>query len=117
MLSLQGENSDSDLAPDSWPRTKIAECFNVSEYPVRAARSLKKEKGILAIPEPKRGKKLPTQTEELVKMFIEDDEYSRILPGKKDYVSIAKNVHKQKRLLLCNLNELYVAIKEKKPWY
>jgi hypothetical protein len=34
------------------------------------------------------------------------------MPGKKDFVSIKRNVHKQKRLLLCNLKELYVLFKE-----
>ena len=37
------------------------------------------------------------------------------MPGKKDYVSVAKNVHKQQRLLLCNLKELYSAFKERYP--
>ena len=34
--------------------------------------------------------------------------YSRQLPRKKDYVNIQKGVHKQKRLVLCNLHELFV---------
>ena len=38
--------------------------------------------------------------------MYEDDELSRQTPGKKDYVSIAKGVHKQKRLVLCNLREM-----------
>ena len=33
------------------------------------------------------------------------------MPGKKDYVSIKKNVHMQKRLLLYNLKELFVDFK------
>ena len=37
------------------------------------------------------------------------------MPGKKDYVSIKKNQHEQKRLVLCNLHELYVAFKEQNP--
>ena len=37
------------------------------------------------------------------------------MPGKKDCVSIAKNVYMQKRLILCNLNELYQAFKEEHP--
>ena len=32
---------------------------------------------------------------------------------KKNYVSIVKGVHKQKRLVLCNLREMYVAFKGK----
>ncbi|XP_065068338.1 ARL14 effector protein-like [Rhopilema esculentum] len=47
------------LAPDLWPRAKVVEFFGVSEYLFKTARSVKKEKGILAIPESKKGKKLP----------------------------------------------------------
>ena len=42
-----------------------------------------------------------------------EDELSRQMPGKKDYVSIAKGDHKQKHLVLCNLREIYAAFKEK----
>jgi hypothetical protein len=51
-----------------------------------------------------------------VTVFYESDEYSRLCPGKKDYLSIkidGNRIHKQKRLLLANLNELYVAFKQK----
>ena len=37
------------------------------------------------------------------------------MPGKKDYVSIGQNLHKQKRLVLCNLSELYSAFRDKYP--
>ena len=47
--------------------------------------------------------------------FYQNDEYSRQLPGKKDCVSIGKNVHVSKRLILCNLKELYTAFKDKHP--
>ena len=40
------------------------------------------------------------ETTDLVHTFYEDDEYSRQLPGKKDYVSIQKDVHKQEWLVL-----------------
>ena len=52
------------------------------------------------------------ETIDLVHAFYEDDEYSRQLPGKKDYVSIQKSVHKQKWFGLCNLRELFVAFKK-----
>ena len=35
------------------------------------------------------------------------------MPGAKEYVSVAYKVHKQKRLLLCNLKELHAAYKDK----
>ena len=104
------------LAPDSWSRKYCAEYFNVSEYSVRTARELKKAKGILAKPTQKLGgKAIPQETIDLVIGMYEDDEFSRQMPGKKDYVSISKGIHKQKRLILCNLKELYAAFKEKYP--
>jgi hypothetical protein len=40
---------------------------------------------------PKFGNKLNAETEILVQSFYEDNEYSRMLPGAKDYVSIFRN--------------------------
>ena len=37
------------------------------------------------------------------------------MPGKKNYVSIKKNQHEQKCLVLCNLHELCVAFKKQNP--
>ena len=37
------------------------------------------------------------------------------MPSRKVFVTIKKNVHKQKRFLLCNLHELYVLFKEQNP--
>ena len=39
--------------------------------------------------------------------FYEDDKYSIIIPGSKDYISVGKKQHMQKQLLLANLKELY----------
>ena len=55
------------------------------------------------------------ETTDLVHAFYEDDEYSRQLPGKKDYVSIRKDVHKQEWLVLWNLHQLFIAFKERNP--
>lgn len=82
---------------------------------MRKARALCCEKGILALPEPKQGRKLPEETILTVQQFYEDDEFSYMLPGAKDRVSIKKNSYMQKRLLLCNLDEFYVVFKEKNP--
>ena len=94
------------MAPD-WPRVHVAKYFNVSEHMVCEARQLAREKGILAFPEPKRGKCLSKEVENSVKLFYENDEYSRLMPGANDYVKTARNVYQQRHLLLCNLKELY----------
>lgn len=57
------------LAPESWSKEKVMKEFNVSEYMVRQARKLKREKGILAIPDPKKGKTLSENTIKLVTDF------------------------------------------------
>lgn len=53
-----------------------------------------------------------------VKQFYCEDEVSRVMSGAKDYVSVREGdtkVHKQHRLLLLNLNELHVLLKERNP--
>ena len=101
------------LTPDSWSRKKVAELFNVSECLVRSAREPKKKKGILDEPDQIRGKMLSDSTLTLVTRFFEDDEYSRVMPGITDFVSIGSKQHMQKRLLLCKLKELHSAFKKK----
>ena len=103
------------LAPDSWSRERTAKFFNVSEYLVRTSRTLKKNKGILGEPESKLGRSLAAATVSLVIDFYQDDEFSRMMPSKKDFVSLGRNQHAQKRPLLCNLHELYSAFKKKHP--
>ena len=103
------------LTPESWSPRQAAQFFEESEYSIRVARKLKEEKGILSVPNPRHGKTLSEDIRKVVVNFFEDDEFSRLMPGKKDYVSVGKNVHKQRRLLLCNLKELYSAFKERYP--
>ena len=103
------------LAPIAWSHKKIMDVFGVSELIVHKACKLCPERGILAVPEPKRGKSLPADLVQLVKAFYQDDEYTSLIPGRKDYVSIKHNIHHQKRLILCNLNELFRAFKEQNP--
>ena len=100
------------ITTESWSIVKAASYFSVSEYLIRQARELKKIHGILR---KNRGKPLPASTAEEVQFFYEDDSHSRLMPGRKDFVTIKKNVHKQKRFLLCNLHELYVLFKEQNP--
>ena len=71
------------------------------------ARLLRDEKGIAEYPDLFKRQKLTEETINKIKSFYFDDEFSRQLPGKKDSVSIGRNNHCAKRLLLCNLKELY----------
>ncbi len=85
------------LTPESWSIKFAPKYFSVSEYLVRKARELKKEKGILSLPAQKIGKILSAETSERVKALFQDDEYSCLIPGKKDVVIIGKHVYQQKR--------------------
>ena len=86
------------------------EYFNVFEYLVWTSHENKKVGEILAKPAPKKGKNITTESLHLVTNVYEDDNFSRWVPEKKDYVSVSREVHKQK---LGNLQELYTAFKEK----
>ena len=46
------------LAPETWSIKKAANFFNVTEYVARKATSLVHDKGNLALPDKKKGKKL-----------------------------------------------------------
>ena len=68
----------------------------------RQAKELVKEKGVLAIPDLKCGHALTEQTVHLVQSFYQSDDISRVMPGRKDYVSVRVGegrVHVQKRLV------------------
>jgi len=69
-------------------------------------------------PNPKPGKTLNENTVQLVKDFYQDDNISRMMPGKKYCITIRDKgvkIQLQKRLVLANLNEIYQAFKEKHP--
>ncbi|KAL5493367.1 hypothetical protein EMCRGX_G014541 [Ephydatia muelleri] len=107
------------VLPNSWSLFKIMQEFGVSNYMARCAKKLVAEKGILSTPDLKHGRCLPAVTENLVKAFYHSDNINRVMPGRKDYVSVitseGKREHCQKRLLLCNLKELYEQFKTLNP--
>ena len=106
------------LAPTSWTIDKTAREFNVTNYVVGKARALKQSKGILAYPLKKVGHGISGEIKQNVTNFFESDEISRMCPGMKDFVPVridGEKVHKQKRLILCNLDEAYQAFKAKHP--
>ena len=105
------------ISPVSWSREKIAKEFGVTEYMAKVAIQLRQKSGILAQPTVKKGRPLPQETVEAVKSFYLDDSnsYMRVLPGKNDFISVGYKKHEQKRLILCNLDELYSAFQKAHP--
>ena len=103
------------VLPKSWTKKRIQAEFGVSDYMARKSKQLVR---ILSTPDPKPGPCLPTNTVQLDTDFYESDEISRIMPGRKDFVSgrkDGKRVHIQKRLVLSNLKEVFRAFKDINP--
>ena len=101
------------LNPKSWTIEQTVKFFNATTYQVRTAMTLKKNEGVLSKPKRSVRKGIDQDSINNVISFYLDDEFSREMPGAKEYVSIGYKQHKQKRLLLGNLSELYAAFKEK----
>ena len=99
------------ICPNFQSREKFAQDFNVSERIVTQARSI----DFMALPPPRAVVPFPRETKEAVIQFYEDDQFSRLLPGKKDRVSIGKKEYQQKRLILLTLKELFQQFKIQHP--
>ena len=52
------------------------------------------------LPEEEHGKKVSKKTDVLVRNCYCDDEFSCEMHGKKDFLSVSRNLHMQKRLIL-----------------
>lgn len=107
------------VLPKSWSCSEIQNEFQVSNRMARKAKALVKAKGILATPNPKPGKVLNESVIEKVIGFYNSDDVSRLMPGKKDFVSVktgdSSRIHVQKRLVMGNLKEVYELFKNKNP--
>jgi hypothetical protein len=62
--------------------------FSVTVSEVKRTRLLKQEKGILAVPDPKRGRKISQEEIDIVQELYLSDEFSRLMPGMNDYISV-----------------------------
>ena len=95
------------LKPQSWTLDQTVRFFNATTYQVKTAKTLKKDEGVLSKPKRLARKGIDEETIHNVILFYLDDEFSREMPGAREYVNMGYKQHKQKRLLLCNLTELY----------
>lgn len=106
------------ILPDSWTIQDICEEFGCSYRMARDSKCLKQSSGVLAISPPKKGNCLDEKTISKVIEFYESEEIGRIMPNKKDTVSINNNgikERKQKHLLLHDVKVLHRMFKEKYP--
>ena len=97
-----------------WTVARIQEVFGpvgATEHFIKTTKSMVRLHGVLVTPKTKQGRPVGDFTVEKVHQFYELDEISsKQMPGRKDYVSVYENgerIHKQKKLLLSNLNSLY----------
>lgn len=107
------------IAPKSWSENRLAQKIGTSRRQAKKAKQLVEVFGILTSPNPRVGRKLPPETETLVKNHFLREDISRVMPGKKDFVSIkledGQRTHIQKQLLMCNIDELYQKFKIEYP--
>ena len=81
-----------------------------TRYMAETKLKIHRSSGFCAAPNRKIGSSLANLIVEKVQKFYELDENSRVMPGKKDCISVMINGKKervQKRLLLCKLRELH----------
>ena len=63
---------------------------------------------------PKGAEQISQNVKDKVLEFYQLNDFTRLCPGKKDFASLflnGKKVHKQKRLILLHLKELYIELK------
>ena len=107
------------VLPKSWSVRKVQSEFGAPNYMARKAKQLVKQKGVLSTPNPRTGHGLAVETLDVVRRFYESDEVSRVMPGRKDFVSVREAggcVHIQKRFVLSNLREVYQFIPHYRHW-
>lgn len=96
--------------PINWDAAKIHRMLGATRYMTKTALKIRQTLGYGAAPNLKKGHSLSSSVINIVKKFYESDENSRLMPGKKDCISIVINEKResvQKRLLLCNLKDLH----------
>lgn len=108
------------IAPDCWSIRKISEEFQCSYRMAKQSKELKNSSGVLSVPPFKKGKNVDQKTVSKVIEFYENDTNSRIMPHKKETVTVKVDGHKeikQKHLLLYDVKILHSMFKEKYPQY
>lgn len=106
------------IVPPLWSARKIANEFGTSFRQAKKAKKLRNSQGVLVFTTRKASKKLPEGTINKVVDFYNSDIHGRIMPGKKDTVSVkidGRRTLVQKRLFLSDLKILHQQFKENNP--
>ncbi|KAJ4427156.1 hypothetical protein ANN_24772 [Periplaneta americana] len=106
------------VLPSLWSIRKIQSNFAATRHMISIAKDFNVRGLIMCTPESKKGHGLLVMTTKLVQKFYESEEFSRTMPGKRDFVTVREHGKKkqvQKQLVLCNLSELYRNFKDKHP--
>jgi len=103
----------------NWSYKKIQSNFPTATLcMITVAKNIAKDKGILQDPNPKSHPSLEEEVIKTIINFYQSDEYSQLMPGQKDYISVkvdGQRMQMQKRLVLNNLKELYNLFKNNYP--
>lgn len=98
------------ILPPSWSIAKIESVFGATNYMGRKAKKFISDDIFLVLDNLRPGKTLPAEVIVQVKDFYLSDNNSRVMPGGNDVITVRtgdKKAKLQKRLVLCNLTELY----------
>ena len=76
------------ITPVSWSIQQIADFFCVLTAMVKKAKNVNKTNGILSEPKEKTGRPIYDDLEQAVEHFCESAQYSRMCPGKKEFLSV-----------------------------
>ena len=103
------------VLPKSWSIAKIMEEFGVTRYMAKSSKMLVEDKGVLSCPNSTAGKPLSESTLELVRNFYCHDDISRVMPGRKDFLSVRNadgmKVHQQRGLYCAILGKPIISSK------
>lgn len=107
------------VLPDSWTARKVEQEMGTTFYIANKSKQLETQHGAFFDIAKKIGfTKLSPETVLEVNKFYNDERFSRLMPGIKDYKIVRENGDKvkvQRRLLIMNLKELYEEFKEEFP--
>lgn len=98
------------VLPQSMSIPQIENIFKVSNFMARKSKRLASTSGVLSTPGSKQGRPLSQVIVDKVIEFYMRDDNSRVLPGKKETVSVREDgawVKKRKRLVLSTLGHLH----------